>query len=246
MLNLNIIFYQGLEIVNLSLKKNYQKLLNLLNKKKKKYNILLGGGDTVSSNKISFTVTTIGFSNKIIYRNKVKPNDDIYVTGNIGDSYLGLLVLTNKIKLNSFYKNYFINQYYMPNIKISLHPIIKNIANSSIDISDGLFADLNKLINIQKLPYKVYLDKIPLSNNLKKVLKTKKLLRRNFISKGDDYEILFTADRSKRRIIYNISKKINEPITRIGKILKKGSNSSFVDQIGRKIKLKSLGYVHNF
>ncbi len=227
-------------------KKKLSKIIKSLKQEEKKYNILLGGGDTVSSNKISFTVTTIGFSNKIIYRNKVKPNDDIYVTGNIGDSYLGLLVLTNKIKLNSFYKNYFINQYYMPNIKISLHPIIKNIANSSIDISDGLFADLNKLINIQKLPYKVYLDKIPLSNNLKKVLKTKKLLRRNFISKGDDYEILFTADRSKRRIIYNISKKINEPITRIGKILKKGSNSSFVDQIGRKIKLKSLGYVHNF
>ena len=39
-----------------------------LKEEQKKYNIILGGGDTVYSNKLSFTVTSISFSNKIIYK----------------------------------------------------------------------------------------------------------------------------------------------------------------------------------
>ena len=78
--------------------RNLRKISKSLKEEQKKYNIILGGGDTVKSNKLSFTVTSIGFSNKIIYRNRSKVNDDIYVTGNLGNSFLGLLVLKNKIK----------------------------------------------------------------------------------------------------------------------------------------------------
>ena len=74
-------------------KNNLSKISRSLNEEQKKYNIKLGGGDTVYSNKLSFTVTSVGFSNKIIHRNRSKIHDDIYVTGNLGDSFLGLLVL---------------------------------------------------------------------------------------------------------------------------------------------------------
>ena len=52
----------------------------------------------------------MAFSNNIIYRNKAKINDDIYVSGNLGDSYMGLLVLKKKIKLNKKLRKYFINK----------------------------------------------------------------------------------------------------------------------------------------
>ena len=77
-------------------KKNLSKIINSLKEEQKKYNIKLGGGDTVYSNKLSFTVTSIGFSKKIVYRNNSKIGDDIYVTGNIGDSFIGLLLLKKK------------------------------------------------------------------------------------------------------------------------------------------------------
>jgi len=44
----------------------------------------------------------LGYSKKIIYRNKAKLNDDIYVTGNLGDSYLGFKALSNKVKFRKF------------------------------------------------------------------------------------------------------------------------------------------------
>ena len=45
---------------------NLAKINKSLKEEQKKYNLVLGGGDTVYSNKLSFTVTSIGFSNKII------------------------------------------------------------------------------------------------------------------------------------------------------------------------------------
>ena len=64
----------------------------------RKYNLKLSGGDTTNSSKVSFSITSVGFSNYIIERNKAKINDDIYVTGNIGDSFLGLKLIKNNIK----------------------------------------------------------------------------------------------------------------------------------------------------
>ena len=186
-------------------KSNLSKISKSLNQEQNKYQIFLSGGDTVFSNKLSLTITSIGFANNIIYRNKAKVNDDIYVSGNLGDSYLGLLVLNNKIKLNNLLSKYFINQYFMPNIQLRLIDQIKKFANTSIDISDGLLADLNKMINIQKLSYKLFLKDIPISNNLKKILDLKKLSKINYISNGDDYQILFTASKNKMGIIKKIA-----------------------------------------
>ena len=47
-------------------KTNLSKISKSLKEEQKKYNIILGGGDKVKSNKLSFSVTSIGFSNKII------------------------------------------------------------------------------------------------------------------------------------------------------------------------------------
>ena len=82
---------------------------------------------------------------------------------------------------------------------------LKKFASSSIDISDGLFNDLEKLINQLNISYKVKLKDIPISKNLSLLIKNKKLLKKNLISNGDDYQILFTAPKRKRLLIKNIS-----------------------------------------
>ena len=227
-------------------KTNLLKIKKSLNEEQNKYEISLGGGDTVFSNKLSFTITSIGFANDIVYRNNAKINDDIYVTGNIGDSYLGLLLLKKKIKLNNKLNKYFINQYFLPNIKFKLVNEIKNFANTSIDISDGLLTDLDKMLNLQKLSYQLSLDDIPISKNLFHVLENKKFLKKNLISNGDDYEILFTALKAKRGIIKKISNRFNLRISKIGKIVKNNIKSSIVDDNNTPIKIKNKGYFHKF
>ena len=227
-------------------KLNLSKISKSLNQEQNKYNIFLGGGDTVFSNKLSFTITSIGLSKNIIYRNKAKINDDIYVSGNLGDSYLGLLVLKNKINLNKFLTRYFTDQYFMPNIQLKLADQIKKFANTSIDISDGLLADLDKMINSQKLSYKIKLKDIPISKNLKKVLDLKKLSKIKYISNGDDYQVLFTASKNKRRIIRKIATNFKIKLTKIGSTQSIGKKSHIVDDKNVKITLKNKGYLHKF
>jgi len=227
-------------------KSNLSKISKSLNQEQSKYKIFLSGGDTVFSNKLSFTITSIGFANDIVYRNKAKINDDIYVSGNLGDSYLGLLVLKNKIKLNNLLSKYFINQYFMPNIQLRLTKHIINFANTSIDISDGLLTDLDKMINTQKLSYKLYLNEVPISKNLRQIINLKKLSKINYISKGDDYQVLFTAPKNMSEVIRKISIKNRIKLTKIGLIQSVSKNSSIVDHNNREIRLKNKGYFHQF
>ncbi|WP_435091148.1 thiamine-phosphate kinase [Candidatus Pelagibacter bacterium nBUS_30] len=228
---------------------SHKKLLNIsksLSEEQKKYGILLCGGDTTFSNKLSFSITSVGYSKNIIYRNRAKYNDDIYVTGNLGDSFVGLQLLKNKIKVSKKIKDYFINKYYLPEIKINLTKRLLKFANTSIDVSDGLIADLDKMINKQKLSYTLKEKDIPISKNLIKLIKDKKLSKLKYISNGDDYQILFTASPSKNRIIQNSSKNLGIKITKIGKINSGSKQNEIIDQKNKQILVKNKGYKHQF
>ena len=227
-------------------KKNLSKISNSLKEEQKKYDIKICGGDTTFSTKLNFTVMSVGFSKKIIYRNNSKVKDDIYVTGNIGNSYIGLQILKKKIRMSKKETNYFVNEFYKPNIQYKLTNKLFQFCNSSIDISDGLFNDLEKLINKQKLNYEIYLDKIPTSKFFQLFTKSSKLDKIKLISNGEDYQILFTANKNKSRIIKNISNKLSVKITKIGEILPSFQKSRIIDEKGNVIRLKNKGYIHQF
>ncbi len=227
-------------------KKNISKISNSLKQEQKKYEIFLCGGDTTFSNQLSFSITSVGYSKNIVYRNKAKINDDIYVTGNLGDSFFGLKILQNKFKTTKKLKSYFVKKYFEPELKIKLTKELLKFANTSIDISDGLIDDLEKMINKQKLSYNIWEEKIPISKNLFTYLKKNNLKKLNFISNGDDYQILFTASVGKSRIIQSISKKLGIKISKIGKIRPNNEKSALVNKKGEYLLLKTSGYKHLF
>jgi thiamine-monophosphate kinase len=119
-------------------------------------------------------------------------------------------------------------------------------ANTSIDLSDGLIADLEKMINKQNLSYVINKDDIPISKKLSNLIKIKKLNKSNLISNGDDYQVLFTANPSKARIIHLTSKNLGIKITKIGKITSGKKKSIIIDQKGKQILIKNKGYTHHF
>jgi thiamine-monophosphate kinase len=227
-------------------KEKLKDLSKSLLEEQNKYNIKLCGGDTTFSKKLSFSITVIGFSKTIIFRNNTKINDDIYVTGNIGDSFVGLNVINKKINLKRNYNNYFLDKYYKPDVQIKLVDQLLKFSNSSIDISDGLFADLEKMINNQNVKYEIHLDKVPISKHMEMLLKKRRFQKIKMISNGDDYQILFTANKNKSRIIKAASKKLNLKITKIGRILPSSHESSIIDQKGRVLRVNKKGYVHRF
>ncbi len=227
-------------------KNNLYKISKSLKSEQNKFNIYLCGGDTTFSNKLSFTITSLGYSNKIVYRNKAKLNDDIYVTGNLGDSYLGLKALSNKVKFKNKDKLFFVDKYYKPELPLNLTKYLLKFANSSIDVSDGLIDDLAKMINRQSLSFHLFENKIPVSNKLSNIIKKQRLNKINLIFNGDDYQVLFTAGTNKARIIQKASKTTGIKITKIGKIVSGKDRSLIFDEKGKQIRAKSKGYIHRF
>ena len=227
--------------------KNLKKIVNALREEQKKFNLKLSGGDTVNSNVNSFTCCVVGFSNKIIKRHTSKIGDDIYITGYLGDSYLGLQILKKKILLSNNLKKYFISKFYMPSINLKMVDFLQKFANTSIDISDGLLIDLNKMIRQQKYGFLIRLNNIEISNQLKKFfIRNKRFKIENTIFNGDDYEIIFTSHKKNRSLIKRYANNKNLKIQRIGKILKKHQDSCILKG-NQKFKInKNLGYTHQF
>ena len=115
-----------------------------------------------------------------------------------------------------------------------------------MDVSDGLVIDLNKLINKQKLAYLIDIDKIPISKHLKQLIKHKKLKTLDHLFNGDDYQILFTASKSKRKYIKTLSYKMNQKISIIGQINTKSKSYLLHNRIIPTKYLKYQGYSHIF
>ena len=240
------IFLSGSGDAKLFNKNKLNKISKSIKEELLKYNLKLSGGDTTYAKNSSFSVTSIGFGNKIIPRNKAKYNDDIYVTNNIGDAFIGLNILNNKFNINKKINNYFINKYYLPDLPIKFIKDISKYANTSIDISDGIFSDLEKMIINQKFGFIIDINKIPISKNLKNLISKKKLNLENIISNGDDFQTLFTSSLKNRGKILSIAKRINLKITRIGSI-NKNPNKKVILKGQKVLKLlNNKGYYHKF
>ena len=228
-------------------KKNLKKISSSLSSEQKRFDIELSGGDTVYSNINSFTCCVVGFSNKIVKRHNSKIGDDIYITGYLGDSYLGLQILKKKISLSNNLRKYFISKYYLPSINLKMINLLHKFANTSIDISDGLLIDLDKMTKQQKYGFLIRLEDINISSQLKNFLnKNKRFKIENTIFNGDDYEIIFTSHKKNRSLIDKYAKNKKLKIQRIGKILKKHQESCILKG-NKKFRInKNLGYTHQF
>ena len=227
-------------------KKHFLEFTKILYSEQKKFNVLLSGGDLTVSKIMSITFVFMGNSkHKPILRSGAKTFDDIYVTGNIGDAYIGLRLLKKRIFFNKN-KKHFVKSYTSPELPIKFSKFLYKFSNSSIDISDGIFQDLNHLLDYSKKGASINIEKIPLSKQLEQLIQSKKLNLINVISNGDDYQILFTSKKNNRNKIFKYSKISKVKISRIGLItrdkkLKTNNCGKVID-----FKDKKMGYTHNF
>jgi thiamine-monophosphate kinase len=234
--------------LNKSLAKNIwlKKIKKILTLEQNKFDIYLGGGDTTYSPKLVITISVLGITkNKPVLRNGSFYNDDIYITGNIGDSYLGLKVVKGDYDFLNF-NNFFKKRYYEPILPIEITPYLKDVASASIDISDGVAQDLRHLCKLSKCGANINLNNLPISAPIKNLIQKKKINLTKVFSNGDDYQILFTSKQNNRSKITNLSKKIKLKISRIGNMTK--NKNIIFNHNNKKLKIKAsrMGYTHNF
>lgn len=222
------------------------------------YQIKLIGGDTVKGDFV-FNVTIIGQTPKGLglKRNGAKEGDDIWVSGYLGLAAVGLLLEQEKRNLSGSLKNdiqdiirlpeHILSQctdkLLRPCPRIKLGQKLLTIANSALDCSDGLLQDLGHILEQSQKNAVIYLDKIPSLPELKLFSDYPQWI----LSGGDDYELIFTADKQQTQQIQKISQECCIPLTKIGTIIEQEESvlCRILDtENGQEIKLNKSGFDH--
>ena len=204
------------------------------------YAFPLLGGDTVKTPDTSvFTLTALGETpnGQSISRSGAQVDDNVYVSGTIGDGALGLLAAQGHLpEISSAHQAFLSNRYRVPQPRISLGQSLVGIATACIDISDGLIQDAGHIASTSGVRIELERDKIPLSNASKAVLESKPDMMSTVLSGGDDYELLFTAG--------DPSQLSNSGFTKIGKIVQGAPGVNVLDTQGNLVELAETGYSH--
>lgn len=210
------------------------------------YDIALVGGDTTHADQLSITITAHGWveTGQAITRAGAQPGDDIYVSGTIGDGGLGLRLLQSSSTPNSHLVDHLaVSKLNRPQPRVALGRALQGIASSAIDISDGLLADLNHILQVSSVGAVVDATDIPISEAMQQYLT--ETADWNFpLSCGDDYELCFTVAADKADLVTEISKALAVPLKRIGRISADGGHL-LVERNGQSVKFdKALGFEH--
>lgn len=188
------------------------------------YKINLLGGDTTGSEKnIFINVTVIGEAPfaKVKFRSQAKVGDIICVTDNVGDSALGLECISRKIK-NTVSVRKLIQKHFRPkpNVAEGLFLAEFSAVHAMIDLSDGIFSDIQRIQEMSHCSAKIYLDKLPCSEEFIKVAATINVNPFEFaVIGGEDYCLLTTIDpKQYENIALKFLKKFKRPLSAIGVI----------------------------
>lgn len=163
-----------------------------------RHRVQLIGGD-LTHGPLTITIQALGLTpqGKAIRRSTAKPGDLIYVTGTLGDAGLGLAFLQNKVELAPSVQKFLQDRLNHPEPRISTGEKLLGLANSAIDISDGLAADLTHILEASNVGAKLYVDRLPFSYELKQSVSIEQAINLA-LTAGDDYELCFTIPAAKR------------------------------------------------
>jgi thiamine-monophosphate kinase len=213
----------------------------------RRYGIDLLGGDSVGTRGPAvLSLTAIGevAAGQEIRRSGAQPGDLVWVSGTIGDAFLGLDLLRGGYPaLAPGHREFLVRRFRLPEPRTELGPRLCGIARAMIDISDGLLADLGHICETSRVTAIVELDLLPLSLAARAIVEGEPSIRARLAAAGDDYELLFAAPADAAETIATLSLRLGIPITRIGRI-DAGTGVRLVDAEGHQIPLEATGYRH--
>jgi thiamine-monophosphate kinase len=204
------------------------------------FGISVLGGDTVSTpGPLTLSLTAIGEvpGGEALLRSGARSGDDVWVSGTLGDSALGLAVLQGALEVGDPMRTHLVERYRLPQPRLALGQALRGLAHAAIDISDGLLADLGHILETSEVGAEIRADLLPISSpDLPGA-------RDAALSGGDDYELLFTALRSQRDAVEGLAQKLDLPLTRIG-AMQVTPGIRILDATGAEIHPTRTGWQH--
>ncbi len=211
-----------------------------------RFNVQLWGGDTIrAGDRLVLSLTALGSvpAGEALSRANARAGDDLYVTGTIGDGWLGLQVLTDKLDLPLPDRDFAASRYHWPQARVTLGPELLGLAHGSADVSDGLLADAAHIAEASGVAVVIEIASVPLSGAAAAWAGDDLSRRLQLATGGDDYEILFTAPPAQREAVLALSQRLSLNIARIGRV-EAGQGLAVLGPEGQRLDVKTLGYEH--
>lgn len=213
-----------------------------------KYNLPLLGGDTVGSKRDLFlNLALVGTAkqNQIKYRDGAKANDLICVTGDLGNSAAGLQVILDN-QTDPFFQP-FVQAHYRPYIYLKEGQWLasQKEVHCMMDLSDGLDADLKKLLKASSCGATIEISQLPVSELFTQaVIKCKWDPFKFAVSGGEDYVLLFTIDKEFfEEIAEAYQSQFLNPLYVIGEITEENNQLVYTYQ-GKPYPIKTSPFEH--
>lgn len=211
-----------------------------LGEDQERYGLKLLGGDTVSTpGPMTASVTALGYApiGRSVRRSGARPGDQVYVTGTIGDGWLGLMAAKGRLDGLGPSAAALADRYRLPRPRLELRDILARHASACADVSDGLASDLGHVAAASRVGAVLDLDLIPLSRGAEQWLALqadRTLGLAGLITGGDDYELVFTAPGSPPPA--------SIPVSRIGEVV--AGRGVRVIRGGEEVDLPQTGWRH--
>ena len=212
---------------------------------------VVGGDTSFSPEKLNINIVLLGeaFPGNVIYRDNAHVGDQVFVTGTLGDSALGLKILMNRKELSKVEEKFkdLIERHCNPTPRVAEGRLIAEncLASAMIDISDGLISDLGHICEQSKVGAKIWLDKLPTSEAFQNY--SPEFADRPMdlaLGGGEDYELLFTVDRGNVDLLNSIKNRFKTKITHIGEITEPGEGITVLDDSGKRYAVERKGFDH--
>lgn len=208
------------------------------------YKMDLIGGDTVSGEHLTISITMIGMvaKNKARYRHDARVGDIVFTTGTLGDASCGLHLLLEE--MDAIDRAYFIQRHRMPTPRVAFAQALQGIKRVSLnDISDGIASELHEIAVASKVAIEIDDINIPLHPSMTQFSQEMQHQWKYF--GGEDFELVGTIEEHSIDILKEAAKVTNTKISIIGKVLPyESGHSVYMKQDGRSVPLPKDGYVH--
>lgn len=206
---------------------------------------LMGGDTTATPGPLTISVTAFGEvpQGRMLTRGGAKVGHDVWVTGTIGDAALGLRLLKGEaLELSEQHRRALVARYRVPEPRIAIGRRLPALAHASIDVSDGLIADLGHICDVSNVGIEIAVRDVPLSAAAKAAI-VQGCDIADLLSGGDDYELAFAAPPSARTKLLALAAETKVPLSRIGVVVK-GRGVTALDAAGKPVRFERAGYTH--
>ncbi|MDP3559815.1 MAG: thiamine-phosphate kinase [Legionellaceae bacterium] len=190
--------------------------------------VLIGGDTTGSPDSLFLSATAIGIAENthLKYRHTAKPGDILCVIGALGYAHLGFMALeTSTPNLDIFKKSFLMPQ---ARIKEGLWCGAQAHIQAMMDISDGLFIDLQRLCEASGVAAEIHLEQLKTHKTYREAcqqLALDPLITQ--LTGGEDYGLLLSIDKNHYDLIADQFKNtFAYPLQAIGRITE-GQGLSF-------------------